>query len=148
MLVEEIMTTDVVTCEHDVTLQSAVVRMLKGGVGSVVVLRDGVPAGIVTETDAVRAGAVTERPFTGIPVRNVASHPLVTTTPEVSIRKAIQRMTRNEVKKLPVLDNARLTGILTQTDIAVHYDDATAEIRERARQRDRWDASDAETDDL
>jgi CBS domain-containing protein len=148
MLVEEIMSTDVVTCESDVTLQSIVVQMLKHTVGSVVVTRDGSPAGIVTETDALQAGAVTERAFVDIPARKVASHPLVTTTRDSSVRGAIDRMQRNEVKKLPVLDGTTLVGIVTQTDVAIHFDDVTAEIHERYQQRDRWDDGDAGVSDL
>jgi CBS domain-containing protein len=148
MLVEEIMSTDVVTCEPDVTLQSVVVRMLKNTVGSVVVMRDGSPAGIITETDVLQAGAVTERPFVDIPARKVASHPLVTTTGNTSVRGAIDRMQRNEVKKLPVIDGTTLVGIVTQTDVAIHFDDVTAEINERYQQRDRWDDGDAGVSDL
>lgn len=122
--------------------------MLKHGVGSVVVVHGGLPAGIITETDALQAGAVTERPFTEVQAGNVTTHPLVTTTPETSVRKVGQQMARKGVKKLPVLDDTTLSGIITQTDIAVHCDDVTAEIREQYHQRDRWDGGDADLDDL
>lgn len=77
MLVAEIMVEDVVVCDPDTTLRTAGKRMLDRGAGSVVVVRDGVPVGILTETDTVRVGVVTDRSFDDVAVSEVASHPVV-----------------------------------------------------------------------
>lgn len=62
MLVQELMTTDVVTCDADATLRQAVGLLLEHGVGSVILTSDeGNPTGIITETDALRAGYETDR---------------------------------------------------------------------------------------
>lgn len=73
MLVEDVMETDLVTCDAGETLRDAVRRMLDRHVGSVIVTVDGDPAGILTETDALAAGYVADRRFGEIPVREVAS---------------------------------------------------------------------------
>jgi CBS domain-containing protein len=148
MLVEDIMTTDLVTCAHDAALQTAVVRLVENRVGSVILLRDGDPTGIVTETDALRAGAVTERPFVEIAARDAASSPLVTTPADASVRKAVGRMRDHGIKKLPVVDGVELTGIVTHSDVAVHYNDFVREIHDMDRQRERWEARKADVDEF
>jgi signal-transduction protein with cAMP-binding, CBS, and nucleotidyltransferase domain len=75
MHVHELMTTTVVTAPADSPLERAVERMLAERVGSVVVTRDGDPAGIVTETDAMHAGAATDRPFAEIDRRSPRRRP-------------------------------------------------------------------------
>lgn len=148
MLVEDLMSTDPVTCEYSETLQTAVVRLLDANVGSVIVTRDGEPMGIVTETDSLLAGAASKRPFDRIPVADVVSHPLVTTTGDATVRKAVERMKTNDIKKLPVIDGLELNGIITFTDVAVAYSDSMREARELTEQRERWEARKADIDEF
>jgi len=138
MLVKDVMETDIVSCDLEASLQVAVKRMLTNHVGSVIVTRDGDPFGIVTETDALHAGAVTERPFTDIPIRKVASHPLVTATKGETVRTVIERMHENEIKKLPVIDDLDIIGIVTQTDIRQHYSDFIHEAHSLDKNHGTW----------
>lgn len=137
MLVEEIMSTDLVTCPAEATLQTGAERMLANRVGSVVVVSDGIPAGIVTETDAIHAGAVTERPFSEIPVEKVMSQPLITISPRKSVRHATQQMAKDGVKKLAVVEETDLVGILTTQDIVDNYHELKAEVTKLVRQHRR-----------
>lgn len=130
MLVEDVMATDLVTCDVDGTVRDAVEEMLKNHVGSVIVTDGGTPTGIVTETDVLHAGYVTEAPFGEIPIRDVHSHPLVTTTPSRTLRSAVRQMADEEVKKLPVVDDMELVGILTMSDVMANYGDIVREIHE------------------
>ena len=132
------MTADVVTVPADAPLQRAVGRMLREGVGSVVVTRDGDPAGVLTETDALKAGYLSERPFTEIPVAKVASDSLVTIPPGVTVRKAVNRMHENDVKKLPVVDGMEVVGILTVTDVVRHHEALVDEAVNVAEGRQDW----------
>lgn len=140
MLVEDLMSTDVVTCQYDASLQTAVVTLLEANVGSVIVIGDGKPTGIVTETDSLYAGASRQQPFHEIAIESVASQPLITTTSDETIRKAIQRMKANEIKKLPVVEDLEVKGIITLTDVAMHHSDILQEARELCEQRERWEA--------
>lgn len=140
MLVEEIMTTEIVTCDLDASLRIAAERMVARGIGSVIVVRDGDPFGIVTETDALRAGAATDRPFGEIDVREVVSHPLVTATGDTTVRRAVDRLHENGIKKLPVVDGTDLGGIVTLHDVTAHYGEFVAEAHELDRQRERWES--------
>lgn len=148
MLVEDLMTTDIVTCDVDSSLQTAAVRMLEHGVGSVVITSEGSPFGIVTETDALHAGAATDRPFGDIAVEEVLSHPLVTTTPDATIRKAVNQMKDNDVKKLPVVEDLDLVGIITRTDIVGHYGEFIREAHAIDDQRERWEARRADVEEF
>jgi len=148
MLVEELMETDVVTSDFEGSLQTAAVRMLEHGVGSVIVVRDGNPYGIVTETDALHAGAATKRPFVDIRLARVASHPLVTTTGDTTVRTAVDRMREHDIKKLPVVEDLELRGIVTRTDIAVHYNEFVAEAHQLDDRRERWEARRQDIDEF
>lgn len=128
MLVEDAMTEDVVACDISVSLDRAVERMLRRGVGSVVVRREGIPIGIVTETDVLHAGYAAEKPFSKIPVGNALSSPLVTISPQKTLRRATQRMKNEEIKKLVVVDDLDLVGILTTADIVHNYGELKAEL--------------------
>jgi CBS domain-containing protein len=133
MLVEEVMSTALVTCPVEESLQTGVERMLQHRVGSVIVHEDEMPVGIVTETDSLYAGCVTERPFAEIPLRKVMSHPLSTIAPEKTLRRATQRMHDEEIKKLVVVDDMDLVGIITTQDVIDSYHDLKAEIHDLVR---------------
>ncbi|MFB6166491.1 MAG: CBS domain-containing protein [Haloarculaceae archaeon] len=140
MLVADVMSTDLVTCPRESTLQVAVERMLAAGVGSVVVTVEGNPHGIVTETDALAAGAESGRPFAEIPVAAVVSHPLISIAPDATLRSAVAKMEAEGVKKLAVVDGIDLAGLLTRTDVVAHYTDIVSEAHAIDDQRERWEA--------
>jgi len=133
MLVSEVMTADLVTCPVEASLRDAVERMLRRGVGSVIVSDDGRPAGILTETDVLHAGYVAQRPFDEIPVRKVMSGSLVTIAPEKTLRRATQRMHAEGVKKLVVVEDFTPVGIVTTQDVIESYHDLKSEIHDLLR---------------
>lgn len=133
MLVEAVMSTDLVTCSADDTLRTAAEQMLRKGVGSVIVLNDGDPAGILTETDLMQAGYRTDEAFSTIGVTDAMSSPLVTIAEEDTLRKATDRMQSEGIKKLPVERDLSLVGVVTLTDIAYHLSDIKSEIHDIER---------------
>ncbi len=132
------MTTDVVTVPAGASLRQAVGRMLRDGVGSVVLTREGTPSGIVTESDALKAGYRFERPLAEIPVTKAASDSLTTITERATIRKAVRQMRRHDVKKLPVVNGMELVGILTMTDVVVRHESLIDEAIALEEGRDGW----------
>lgn len=128
MLVEDVMETDLVTCDGGELLRVAVEKMLQNRVGSVIVTVESNPTGILTETDVLLAGYTTEDCFGDIPVTEAMTQPLVTIGPAKSLRTAMRKMKDEEVKKLPVQDGIDLVGILTMTDINRQYTDIIHEI--------------------
>jgi CBS domain-containing protein len=130
MLVEDVMETDIVTCEAEKSLRAAVEQMLKNHTGSVIVTLDGNPTGILTGTDVLLAGYKTESPFGEIPLGKAMSQQLITIAPAKSIRTAMRKMREEGIKKLPVRDGIELVGILTLTDINRQYRDIVQEIHQ------------------
>lgn len=142
MLVKDVMATDIVTCDVGATLQIAVERMLRNDVGSVIVTHDGDPYGILTQTDALHAGAVTERPFPDIPVKKVANNPLVTASKNETVRTAIDRMHDKKIKKLPVVEDLDVVGIITQSDISAHFHSFIREAHALEQGHATWSSND------
>lgn len=136
------MTTDVVTVPADASLRQAVGRMLREAIGSVVVTRDGTPAGILTETDALKAGYRFEEPLSRIPVSEAASGSLVTTTEDATIRRAVRRMLDRDVKKLPVVEGVEVVGILTMTDVVRKQEALIDEAHRLEEGRQGWTPED------
>jgi len=130
MRVSELMSRELVTVPVGATMKGAAGQMLQNGVGSVIVLNDETPAGIVTEMDALRVGYATSRPFEEVPVRKVMSHPLETVEPNKTVRTAINRMKRENIKKLPVTSGFDLVGIITMTDIIFNHGELVNEARQ------------------
>ena len=133
MLVEEVMVIDLVTCGAEASLRTVAARMLEERVGSVLVYRDGDPAGIVTETDLIRAGYRTGRPFAEVDAADAMSRPLVTIAGDRTLRRATRRMAEEGVKRLPVSDGLELVGIVTLSDVVYHFSDLKGEIHELER---------------
>jgi CBS domain-containing protein len=141
MLVRDVMVTEVVSVPAEASLKAAGKRMLARGIGSVVVTRDGAPAGIVTETDALIAGCVTDRAFADVRVDRVASSPLTTIEPGATLRTAIERMREHDISTLPVVDGLDLVGIVTMTDVLDNYADVVREIHEQEDRQADWEQS-------
>ena len=90
--------------------------MNEHNIGSVVVLRDGVPVGILTERDILR-GLVIYKGLPELKVGKLMSSPLITCSPETPIPKAFALMREHHIRRLPVMDGNKLVGIVTERDI-------------------------------
>lgn len=139
MQVSDLMTPEIVMAPADATLADAVELMLKRQVGSVVVSRDGNPAGIVTESDALRAALLVDSPLEDISITRVTSSPLTTITPHQTVRAAVEKMVDAKIKKLPVVDDYELVGIITLTDVAWHFSDIRKEAKSLLDERQGWE---------
>ncbi len=93
--------------------------MLKNKIGSVILLRSGKPAGIVTERDILRKVVLQKRNAGEIPASDIMSSPLITVQSYDSVDTAAELMSKNKVKRLPVLESdGSVVGMLSVTDIA------------------------------
>jgi CBS domain-containing protein len=115
----EIMTAGVVTASPDSSALSVARQMRDHRVGSVVIVdRAGSPLALVTDRDlALRVFAEGVDP--GAAVGEHASRPLVCGEPEMELEEAAALMVQHRVRRLPVVDEGRLAGIVTLDDIAV-----------------------------
>ena len=117
--VSEVMTDDVETVDSDETVAVVAQRLDAADVGSLVVVRDDRPVGIVTERDVVSLVAAGDPPSTTT-VSEVMSSPLVTVEADASIERAASTLAEHGIKRLPVTRDDELVGIVTTTDLSYY----------------------------
>lgn len=116
--VEDIMTRDPVTLDHNKTVYDASVLMAKRRVGSVVVTHNGKPYGIVTERDIVRGIPGIDISLRNITLEEFASRPIIRVGPKETVEKATEIMMKNKIRRLAVVRGDKLAGIVTVSDLA------------------------------
>jgi CBS domain-containing protein len=129
LYVRDVMSRKVLTAAEDETLGDAARKMVRQGVGSLVVVRGKTPVGIVTEGDISRAVARGTDAW-NVPIRSAGRKKLITIEPDARIEEAAKLMSEAGVKKLPVTDDGRLVGIVTQTDIVASSFDLVTSLKE------------------
>lgn len=105
------------TIDSKLTLPAAAIIMRSRGI--LVVVEDGKPIGIVTEADMVRRVIAENLMPAEIMVRDIMSTPLITIDSRSTILDAAKKMQKNGVRGLPVMDDYRIVGMFTVTDIAL-----------------------------
>lgn len=120
MLVKEMMKTTVYTIRPDDTCELAAAFMAGKDIGALIVTdqEDGV-LGIITERDISRKLVAKGKP-TNTYVKDVMVQDIVVVSPEFTIEEAADVMIQNHVKKLPVIENDKMVGIITATDLIRH----------------------------
>ena len=117
--VTDVLAEDVVTADPETPIRTVVAAMDQNDVGSVVVVEDGEPVGIVT--DRKIALALEETPDVAEqPVENLVADRFVTADTSVTIFEVAQRMSDEGIRRMPVVDDeGRLQGIVTLDDVIV-----------------------------
>lgn len=117
MSVGDVMVTDVVTVEPDVNVRRAVRAMNDFEIGCLVVVEAGRVVGILTERDVLKRVVDEGRKPEETSVREVMSKPPITISPDADLETAIELMFKHKIKKLPVVENGKLVGLVTFTDL-------------------------------
>jgi CBS domain-containing protein len=130
--VGDVMTHSVRTVSVEAT-GSAVARLFAAnGIGSAVVVDEADNVlGIVTESDLMQQVA-SDADVTAVQVGSFMSAPVVTTTSAASIDAAAELMHEHSIRRLPVVDDGHLVGMLTTTNLA-HYIPRLRDAIRRAR---------------
>jgi CBS domain-containing protein len=110
--VSQIMTKKVITVERTRKVVEALNAMLDNEVGCVVVTNEDRPCGIITQSDIARR-IVKNSDILNQKVDAVMSEPLVTIAPEAIVVNALDLMQKRNVRRLPVVSDGRLQGIVT-----------------------------------
>jgi CBS domain-containing protein len=118
--VSDVMTPGVQTVRLSDSAATAARLMRDNDVGSLpVVGEDGAPVGVITDRDLAVRLVADRRDPNETRVEELYSRELVTVAPEESLDEALQRMAEHKVRRLPVVDDGRLVGMLAQADIAL-----------------------------
>ena len=118
MNVDEIMIKNVVTIDTDVTIVDACQTYKERGVGCLVVMKDNLVVGIVTERDIIERVLVDQKNPKKTKIKDIMSKNIKTIHSTATVEKAAEIMKKNRIKKLPVIRNNEIVGIVTVTDIA------------------------------
>jgi CBS domain-containing protein len=129
--VKDVMTSNPTTVQSDATVVEAARIMRDQDTGIVPVVENDRLVGTVTDRDiTVRVVAEGRDPESTM-VREIASTDVVSVEPQQDLSEALRLMAEHQVRRLPVVENDRLVGIVAQADVAREADDAqTGELVE------------------
>jgi CBS domain-containing protein len=113
--VNDVMTKDVISIDTNNTVFAAAELMSENEIGCLVVVDGHMPIGIVTERDFVRRVVAKKLPLE-TKVSEIMSRSLITIDPEASLKEAARVMSSNKIRRLPVLKNNKLVGIIVAAD--------------------------------
>jgi CBS domain-containing protein len=119
-LVRDIMTKDLLTISEKDTALKAAQLMSEKGVSSLIVLSEEQPIGIITERDFIKKICLKELKLSSVKVGDMMSKIRTFASPDTTIDVAVQRMVNNRIRRLPIMENGKLVGIITVTDLAKH----------------------------
>ena len=114
--VKDIMTKSVISVDSMMTVHEAAKMMEDAKVGAVIVMENNTPVGIVTDRDfAVKIVAHAYQITT--PVKQIMSSPLIATSSDETVLMVADLMHTRNIRKLPVIDNDQVVGMITSTDL-------------------------------
>ena len=116
ILVQDIMTKAIIFVNIETTVFQVAKMMEQGGIGAVLVKKDGHLSGIVTDRDYATK-IVANNLSSDTSVEKIMSSPLITINFDETISAAAQRMTDKKIRKLAVTDNGNIVGLITSTDL-------------------------------
>ena len=117
VIVRDVMSKEVRVVRPDTTMKEVVATMNKFSIGSIIVVQGGRLVGIITERDILTRQVEPCLAPETLTARHVMTSPVVTINENASIEEAAQLMARKKAKRLPVMSDGKLVGIITYTDI-------------------------------
>ena len=112
------MTKEVITIDEDATIKEAAEIMNKNEISCLIALRKGRAKGIITERDLLKRIIVEAKNPEKTNVGKVMSSPLEVVAIATDLEKALRLMFRKKIKKLPVVEDDSILGLVSLTDIA------------------------------
>ena len=116
--VADVMVREVITIDENSTVKEAAEVMNKFEIGCLIAVRKGKAVGIITERDLLKRVVAEAKDVNKTRVKDVMSSPLVVVEPGMDLEEAVKLMFQMKIKKLPVVEEKRLVGLVSLTDIA------------------------------
>lgn len=124
--VKDIMSKGVLSVDAKMNVNEAAKMMEDGEVGAIIVMEDNTPVGIITDRDFAVKIVAHAYPIT-TPVKKIMSAPLIGINPEESVWSVADLMYTRKVRKIPVIDEDKVVGIITATDLVNQFAVSTEE---------------------
>jgi len=116
--VRDIMQKNVITLEHDKSALDAAKLISEKDISFLVIVKDEKPIGVVTERDFVRKIDSEDKQSSKVSLSDIMSYKFRWVEPTTNIEDAVQKMVNANIRRLVVLENEKLVGVITQTDLA------------------------------
>jgi CBS domain-containing protein len=117
--VRDIMSEDVATASPDTTLEEIASMMRDEDTGAIPVVDEDELLGIITDRDIVIRCLAQGRAPAEVQVHEILSEELEVIEPDADVEEAARIMGRRQIRRLPVVENGRLVGMVSLGDIAV-----------------------------
>lgn len=114
--VKEIMKKYVVTADPEITISNIAKIMTNNRIGSVVIVKNNKPIGIITSEDITTIVARGMDPKT-VKAKDIKKRRFITASPNDDILKVTKIMVKNGVKRLPIVKNGKLLGIVSDKEL-------------------------------
>jgi CBS domain-containing protein len=124
--VKNIMSKGVLSVDANMNVNEAAKMMEDGRVGAIIVMENNTPIGIITDRDFAVKIVAHAYPIT-TSVKKIMSSPLIGVNPEESVWAVADLMYTRKVRKIPVIDEDKVVGIVTATDLVNQFAVSTEE---------------------
>tara|TARA_B100000315_G_C14253428_1_gene440811 strand:+ start:70 stop:483 length:414 start_codon:yes stop_codon:yes gene_type:complete len=116
--VRDIMEKNVITVDINETANYAANQMKENDISFLVIIENGKPVGVVSERDFVQKLCINNQNSSDVKISDIMSYKFRWVSPTTKIEDAIQKMLNNNIRRLLILDDEKLVGVITQTDLA------------------------------
>ena len=116
--VRDIMEKNVITIDYTKNALDASVILKEKEISFLVILKEGKPEGIISERDIVRKIAAKDIKSSQIQLEEIMSKNFKWVEPETEVEHAVQKRLNNNIRRLIVLEDEKLVGVITQTNLA------------------------------
>ena len=116
--VRDIMEKNVITIDINETANNASNKMKENDISFLVIIENGKPVGVVSERDFVQKLCINNQNSSDVKISDIMSYKFRWVNPTTKIEDAIQKMLNNNIRRLLILDDEKLVGVITQTDLA------------------------------
>lgn len=137
--VKDAMTSSVITVKPEKSVADAAYLMTQNEVGCLIVKSNGEPEGIITESDIINKVVSKDIKASGITVNEVMTKNLIKIDPGRELNEAARFMSKMNIRRLAVVKDGSLTGILTAKDIMAVSPELTEILVENARMETQMD---------
>ena len=118
-IVSQIMTNQIVTINFTKSALDAALLMKEKRISSLIVQDDDEKSlGIITERDFVKRVCAEDRKSSDVKISELMSKIQTFAEPDTPVDVAVQRMINNRIRRLPVISEGKVVGIITVTDLA------------------------------
>jgi CBS domain-containing protein len=142
--VHDAMTSNVLTVGPQTSVADAASWMSRFKIGCLVVKSNAEPEGLITESDIIRKVVSKDIRASKITIGEVMTKNLIKITPGSELNEAARLMAKNNIRRLPVVNNGALVGIITSSDVLMVSPELTEILVENARMENQAEYSEDE----